>query len=85
MEPLDLVESVIADLRDKERLEKELLTFAPDFIFHLAAQPLVRRSYEVPSETFEVNVVGTATDAAAISVYPDDAPKSFKFAMLKYS
>jgi CDP-glucose 4,6-dehydratase len=66
MEPLDLVESVIADVRDKERLEKELLTFAPDFIFHLAAQPLVRRSYEVPSETFEVNVVGTANLLEAV-------------------
>ena len=39
----------------------------------------------VPSAAGSVNVVGTATAAAAISVYPDDAPKSFKFAMLKYS
>ena len=35
-------------------------TFQPDYIFHLAAQPLVRRSYQKPSETFDVNVVGTA-------------------------
>lgn len=52
--------SVIADLRDKKRLEDELLTFQPDFIFHLAAQPLVRLSYEIPAETFEVNAIGTA-------------------------
>ncbi|MDQ6813262.1 MAG: CDP-glucose 4,6-dehydratase, partial [Bacteroidota bacterium] len=53
-------ESVIADIRDKEQLKSEILSFQPNIIFHLAAQPLVRRSYEIPSETFEVNVVGTA-------------------------
>jgi CDP-glucose 4,6-dehydratase len=52
--------SVIADLRDKKRLEDELVSFQPDFVFHLAAQPLVRLSYEIPSETFEINVIGTA-------------------------
>jgi CDP-glucose 4,6-dehydratase len=52
--------SVIADLRDKKRLEEELVSFQPDFVFHLAAQPLVRLSYEIPAETFEVNVIGTA-------------------------
>jgi len=52
--------SVIADIRDKAKLEKEILDFNPDFIFHFAAQALVRRSYRMPSETFDVNVVGTA-------------------------
>lgn len=60
MEPFPDGTSVLADIRDKERLRRELLDFRPDHIFHLAAQPLVRRSYEVPAETFEVNVVGTA-------------------------
>lgn len=55
-----LCESVIADICDKERLKQELLDFEPDFIFHLAAQPLVRLSYDQPVETFEVNVIGTA-------------------------
>src|SRR5687767_16008192 len=50
--PLKFGESVIADIRDKKNLIKELLSFQPDFIFHLAAQPLVRRSYEIPAETF---------------------------------
>lgn len=54
------VKSVLADIRDKERLKTELLSFEPDYVFHLAAQPLVRRSYEIPSETFDVNVTGTA-------------------------
>ncbi|MBM3454064.1 MAG: CDP-glucose 4,6-dehydratase [Bacteroidetes bacterium] len=55
-----LCESVIADLRDRKKLESEIVSFQPDFIFHLAAQPLVRLSYEMPVETFEVNVIGTA-------------------------
>ncbi len=42
------------------RKRRLCLAFQPDFIFHLAAQPLVRRSYEIPAETFEVNAVGTA-------------------------
>ena len=55
-----ICDSVIADLRDKKRLEDEILSFQPDFVFHLAAQPLVRLSYEIPSETFMVNAIGTA-------------------------
>jgi CDP-glucose 4,6-dehydratase len=55
-----LCESVISDIRDKPTLTKELLAFQPDFIFHLAAQPLVLRSYEIPCDTFEINVIGTA-------------------------
>ncbi|TDN35802.1 CDP-glucose 4,6-dehydratase [Hymenobacter sp. UV11] len=55
-----LCESVIADLRDAVRLEQEILSFQPDFIFHLAAQPLVRLSYEIPAATFTVNAIGTA-------------------------
>ena len=52
--------SVIADIRDRETLSTSIGSFQPDFIFHLAAQPLVRLSYEIPSETFEVNAIGTA-------------------------
>jgi CDP-glucose 4,6-dehydratase len=59
-------ENVIADIRDKEKLKKEILDFQPDIIFHLAAQALVRRSYEIPSETFEVNAIGTANLLEAV-------------------
>lgn len=55
-----LCTSIFADIRDKERLNREIITFEPDFIFHLAAQPLVRLSYETPSDTFAVNAIGTA-------------------------
>lgn len=61
-----LCASVISDLRDREALKKAVLDFQPDYIFHLAAQPLVRLSYEIPSETFEVNAIGTANLLDAI-------------------
>jgi CDP-glucose 4,6-dehydratase len=60
LQPLSPGKSIISDIRDKQKLKKEVREFKPDFIFHLAAQPLVRRSYEIPAETFEVNVTGTA-------------------------
>ncbi|MEZ4722710.1 MAG: CDP-glucose 4,6-dehydratase [Flavobacteriales bacterium] len=52
-------ESVIADIRDRERVKKELLDFEPDFVFHMAAQALVLDSYEFPVETYDTNVMGT--------------------------
>jgi CDP-glucose 4,6-dehydratase len=61
-----LCTSVIADLRDKKRLEEKMISFQPDFVFHLAAQALVRLSYETPAETFEVNVIGTANVLDAV-------------------
>ncbi len=61
-----LCESIISDLRDKLALKKAIFDFQPDFIFHLAAQPLVRLSYEIPSETFEINAIGTANLLDAI-------------------
>ena len=63
-------EHVIGDIRDSEKLKKEILDYQPEIIFHLAAQALVRRSYEVPAETFDVNVVGTANVLEAINLLP---------------
>ncbi len=63
-----LCESIIGDLRDRDTLKKAVLDFQPDFIFHLAAQPLVRLSYEIPAETFEVNAIGTANLLDAIKL-----------------
>src|SRR5688572_24815558 len=56
----NLSTSVIGDIRDRDKFRKEIISFEPDYIFHLAAQPLVLRSYKIPAETFEVNVIGTA-------------------------
>ncbi len=47
------------DLAERERLERLISELEPDFVFHLAAQPLVRRSYERPVETFATNVMGS--------------------------
>jgi CDP-glucose 4,6-dehydratase len=55
-----LVESDINDIRDYSSLCASILEFSPDIVFHMAAQPLVRASYEKPLETYETNVMGTA-------------------------
>ena len=55
------VGGTFADLRDASALARALHQAAPTVVFHLAAQPLVRRSYAAPLETFAVNVMGTAT------------------------
>jgi len=52
--------SHISDIRNFTSLQKSIEDFQPDFIFHLAAQPLVRYSYDHPLETYETNVIGTA-------------------------
>lgn len=62
--------SEIGDIRDASRLSRAVRDFAPDIVFHLAAQPLVRRSYEDPTTTFETNVVGTANLLEAVRNCP---------------
>lgn len=54
------IHSEIGDIRDLEKLKESISIFDPDILFHMAAQPLVRYSYENPIETFEINVIGTA-------------------------
>jgi CDP-glucose 4,6-dehydratase len=61
-----LCTSVIADIKEELRVKEEILNFEPDFIFHLAAQPLVRLSYDIPVETFTVNAIGTANVLDAV-------------------
>jgi CDP-glucose 4,6-dehydratase len=65
--PKKIFSSVIADIRNRELMIREIREFRPDFVFHLAAQALVRRSYKIPSETFDVNVTGTANVLEAVS------------------
>ncbi|MGL5056168.1 MAG: CDP-glucose 4,6-dehydratase [Fusobacteriaceae bacterium] len=47
------------DIRDREKLASVFSKYKPEVVFHLAAQPLVRLSYDIPVETYEVNVMGT--------------------------
>lgn len=53
------INSVISDIRDLHRLTSALKKVLPEIVIHMAAQPLVRYSYENPGETYEVNVMGT--------------------------
>lgn len=53
-------ESIIGDIRDLKFLNESMQKANPSIIFHLAAQPLVRKSYKDPIETFTTNVIGTA-------------------------
>lgn len=55
-----------ADIRDREKIKQIFLTYQPEIVFHLAAQPLVRLSYEKPVETFDINVMGTINVMEAI-------------------
>ncbi|MBC2856158.1 CDP-glucose 4,6-dehydratase [Cetobacterium sp. 2A] len=65
------------DIRDKEKLGEVFIKYKPEIIFHLAAQPLVRLSYDIPLETYEVNVMGTInimeeirkSDSAKIGIF----------------
>jgi len=53
------IQHQIADLRDLTAVKSAVVEFSPDYIFHLAAQPLVRHSYANAVETFDTNVMGT--------------------------
>lgn len=48
-----------ADIRDVKRMKEIFAEYQPEIVFHLAAQPLVRLSYDIPMETYEANVMGT--------------------------
>lgn len=56
------------DIRDSALVRRVVSEAVPDFVFHLAAQPLVRLSYEQPVETYATNVMGTAHVLEAIRV-----------------
>ena len=51
--------SVACDIRDARQLSRELARASPEVVIHMAAQPLVRRSFASPRETYETNVMGT--------------------------
>ncbi len=57
----ELVQDVRGDIRDLVATRRALEDFAPDVVFHLAAQPIVRDGYRAPVETYATNVVGTAS------------------------
>ena len=54
-----VVKSSFGNILDRDSLERSFLEFEPEIVFHLAAQPLVRRSYSEPVLTYETNVIGS--------------------------
>lgn len=62
----EYLQSEINDIRDRDKLKKSIESFQPDVVFHLAAQPLVRYSYNNPIETFETNVIGSVNLLEAV-------------------
>lgn len=59
-----------ADIRNGKQLKNIFAEYQPEIVFHLAAQPLVRLSYEIPVETYETNVMGTIHVMEAIRNTP---------------
>jgi len=53
------MESEIGDIRNLEQLTESMISFSPDILIHMAAQPLVRLSYQEPVDTYTTNVIGT--------------------------
>lgn len=64
------LEDVRGDIRNPAQLQAALSQFAPEVVFHLAAQPLVRRSYADPLGTYATNVMGTAHVLEAVRTCP---------------
>jgi CDP-glucose 4,6-dehydratase len=62
----ELVEHVDGDIRDGERLTDALTRLQPEVVLHLAAQPLVRRSFRDPVDTYATNVMGTVNVLEAV-------------------
>lgn len=60
----------LGDIRDRQRLAQAIDDFEPDFIFHIAAQALVRRSYADPVGTFETNAMGTVNVLECVRTRP---------------
>ena len=67
----DKITDIRGDIRDKKNLKEVFDKYKPEFVFHLAAQPLVRLSYENPIETYEINVMGTINVLECIRETPE--------------
>lgn len=60
---------VRGDIRDYNKLNKLFKEYKPEIVFHLAAQPLVKYSYEHPKDTYDINVMGTMNILEAIRLH----------------
>jgi len=64
------MKSIIGDIRDRTTLTGSIGRAEPEIVIHLAAQPIVRLSYEKPVDTYETNVMGTVNLLDAIRFCP---------------
>jgi len=69
------IHSVIGDIRDFDHLMRVFDEVQPEIVFHLAAQPIVRESYQNPRYTYETNVMGTVNICECVRLHP--SVKSF--------
>ena len=53
------INSNFINLLEQDKIEKKILSFKPDIIFHLAAQAIIKKSYDFPLETWKTNLIGT--------------------------
>lgn len=66
----DGMRSIVADIRDVTALQEAMKSAQPEIVFHMAAQPLVRYSYQNPVETYATNVMGTVHLLEAVRQTP---------------
>ncbi|HEV2770893.1 MAG TPA: CDP-glucose 4,6-dehydratase [Solirubrobacteraceae bacterium] len=64
------IAEVRADVRDAGALREAFVEHAPEVVVHMAAQPLVRRSFRAPTETYAINVMGTVNVLEAVRATP---------------
>ena len=65
-----IMNSTIGDINDLAKMKSELIAHQPEIVFHLAAQSLVRLSYDDPIATYQTNVIGTANLLEAVRACP---------------
>ena len=66
----DQITHIKGDVRDLEHLKEVFQTYKPEIVIHLAAQPIVRTSYEDPVETYDTNVMGTVNVLECVRLNP---------------
>lgn len=64
------INSITGDVRDLEHLKQVFFDIRPEIVFHLAAQPIVRKSYKNPVYTYETNVMGTVNVCECVRLNP---------------
>src|SRR6187402_1531303 len=58
--------SYLADIRDLDKMRDLIHQIQPDFLFHLAAQPIVKKAFQEPVDTLTTNIIGTANILEAL-------------------